>query len=75
VRVDRRLSARHPGAAAGRADHRETVEYLRELVATGARLHGASDPELATLTVLVERSLEPVSEPAFGSGPGDGRKF
>jgi len=34
----------------------ETVEYLRELVASGARLHGASDPELATLTVLVERS-------------------
>ena len=33
----------------------ETVAYLRELVASGARLHGASDPELATLTVLVER--------------------
>jgi lysine decarboxylase len=33
----------------------ETVMYLRELVESGARLHGASDPELATLTVLVER--------------------
>jgi arginine/lysine/ornithine decarboxylase len=33
----------------------ETVVYLRELVESGARLHGASDPELATLTVLVER--------------------
>jgi arginine decarboxylase len=32
----------------------ETIAYLRELVATGARLHGASDPTLASMTVLAE---------------------
>ena len=31
----------------------ETIAYLRELVVTGARLHGASDPEFATVNVLV----------------------
>ena len=30
----------------------ETVAYLRELVATGARLHGASDPGFRTINVL-----------------------
>jgi lysine decarboxylase len=30
----------------------ETVAYLRELVASGARLHGASDPAFATINVL-----------------------
>ncbi|HYF26936.1 MAG TPA: amino acid decarboxylase [Baekduia sp.] len=30
----------------------ETVDYLRELLDAGARLHGAADPALATLTVL-----------------------
>ena len=34
----------------------EVVDYLRELVAAGARLHGASDPGFATINVLVERS-------------------
>jgi lysine decarboxylase len=32
----------------------ETVDYLRELVSSGARLHGASDPAFATITVLRE---------------------
>jgi arginine decarboxylase len=31
----------------------ETVAYLRELVASGARLHGASDPQFGRVTVLV----------------------
>jgi lysine decarboxylase len=31
----------------------EVVDYLRELVAAGARLHGASDPTFATIEVLV----------------------
>ncbi len=31
----------------------EIVEYLHELVTTGARLHGASDPAFATVNVLV----------------------
>ncbi len=32
----------------------ETVAYLSELAATGARLHGASDPEFKTIHVLRE---------------------
>ncbi len=32
----------------------ETVAYLRELVVTGARLHGASDPRFESVTVLVD---------------------
>jgi arginine decarboxylase len=32
----------------------EVVEYLRELVAVGARLHGASDPSFQTVYVLHE---------------------
>ncbi len=30
----------------------EVLAYLRELIAAGARLHGAADPELATVRVL-----------------------
>jgi arginine decarboxylase len=30
-----------------------TVAYLRELAASGARLHGASDPDFQTINVLV----------------------
>jgi arginine decarboxylase len=30
----------------------ETVEYLRTLAASGARLHGASDPAFRTINVL-----------------------
>jgi arginine decarboxylase len=30
----------------------ETIAYLREVLADGARLHGASDPELRTINVL-----------------------
>lgn len=33
----------------------EVVEYLRELTAVGARLHGAADPTFATVRVLAER--------------------
>ncbi len=32
----------------------EAIEYLRSLVAAGARLHGASDPTLRTLFVVAE---------------------
>jgi lysine decarboxylase len=34
----------------------ETVAYLRELVASGARLHGASDPSFARINVLREQA-------------------
>jgi arginine decarboxylase len=33
----------------------EVVDYLRELNAVGARLHGAADPSFATVRVLAER--------------------
>jgi arginine/lysine/ornithine decarboxylase len=32
-----------------------TIDYLRELVATGARLYGASDPRFERVHVLIER--------------------
>jgi lysine decarboxylase len=32
----------------------DTVAYLKELVATGARLHGAADPTLTTIHVLAQ---------------------
>ena len=32
----------------------EVVEYLGELTAAGARLHGAADPTFATVRVLVQ---------------------
>jgi arginine/lysine/ornithine decarboxylase len=43
-----------PALLPGERISAETLAYLRELVASGARLHGASDPDLTTLTVLVE---------------------
>jgi lysine decarboxylase len=30
----------------------DVIEYLRSLKAVGARLHGASDPDFATICVL-----------------------
>jgi arginine/lysine/ornithine decarboxylase len=35
----------------------EVVDYLRELNAAGARLHGAADPSFATVRVLAERPV------------------
>jgi arginine/lysine/ornithine decarboxylase len=35
----------------------ETVAYLSALAATGARLHGASDPQFRTIHVLREAAL------------------
>jgi lysine decarboxylase len=32
----------------------DTAAYLRELVRSGARLHGAADPTMATIHVLVQ---------------------
>ncbi|MGI8573573.1 MAG: aminotransferase class I/II-fold pyridoxal phosphate-dependent enzyme [Solirubrobacteraceae bacterium] len=34
----------------------EVVQYLRELTAAGARLHGAADPTFSTMRVLVDRT-------------------
>jgi len=41
-----------PALLPGERITEETVAYLRELVVAGARLHGASDPAFATITVL-----------------------
>jgi len=34
----------------------DAATYLRELVESGARLHGAADPTIQTIHVLAERS-------------------
>jgi lysine decarboxylase len=41
-----------PALLPGERITRELVAYLRELKASGARLHGASDPEFRTICVL-----------------------
>jgi arginine decarboxylase len=45
-----------PALLPGERISAETVAYLRELAAGGARLHGASDPQFRTVTVLADRS-------------------
>jgi arginine/lysine/ornithine decarboxylase len=42
-----------PALLPGERISADTVRYLRELVASGARLHGASDPRFERVTVLV----------------------
>jgi arginine decarboxylase len=41
-----------PALLPGERISAETIEYLRELAASGARLHGASDPAFRTINVL-----------------------
>jgi len=43
-----------PALLPGERISAEVVEFLRELVASGARLHGASDPRFETINVLQE---------------------
>jgi arginine decarboxylase len=43
-----------PALLPGERISAETVAYLRELVASGARLHGASDPRFERVHVLIE---------------------
>src|SRR5215216_1781249 len=43
-----------PALLPGERISSETVSYLRELAASGARLHGASDPAFRTINVLQE---------------------
>src|SRR3954447_17412826 len=53
------IAAYPPGVPAllpGERISAETVAYLRELAAGGARLHGASDPQFRTVTVLADPS-------------------
>jgi arginine decarboxylase len=45
-----------PALLPGERISAETVEYLRELAGSGARLHGASDPAFKTINVLREAS-------------------
>jgi arginine decarboxylase len=44
-----------PALLPGERISAETVSYLRELAAGGARLHGASDPQFHTINVLREK--------------------
>ena len=41
-----------PALLPGERISAETIAYLRELAASGARLHGASDPEFKSVNVL-----------------------
>jgi arginine decarboxylase len=43
-----------PSLLPGERISEETVAYLRALTASGARLHGASDPNFQTINVLRE---------------------
>jgi arginine/lysine/ornithine decarboxylase len=43
-----------PALLPGERISAETVDYLSLLAATGARLHGASDPDFRTINVLRE---------------------
>jgi arginine decarboxylase len=43
-----------PALLPGERISAETAAYLRELVVSGARLHGAADPTIATIHVLAE---------------------
>jgi arginine/lysine/ornithine decarboxylase len=43
-----------PALLPGERISAETVAYLRELAASGARLHGASDPAFETINVLID---------------------
>lgn len=43
-----------PALLPGERVTREAIEYLRELVSAGARLHGATDPELDSIFVVCE---------------------
>lgn len=45
-----------PALLPGERISAEVIGYLRELVAAGARLHGASDPSFATITVMRDAS-------------------
>jgi arginine decarboxylase len=45
-----------PALLPGERVSAETIAYLRELAASGARLHGASDPAFRTMNVLVEQT-------------------
>ena len=46
-----------PALLPGERISAETVAYLRELAAGGARLHGASDPRFQTINVLREAAM------------------
>ena len=70
-----------PALLPGERISAETVAYLRELAASGARLHGASDPAFQTINVLrEERMIDPlerwaaVRREARLRGPADLRR-
>src|SRR5215216_4929456 len=44
-----------PALLPGERISSETVAYLRQLADSGARLHGASDPDFQTINVLIDR--------------------
>ena len=61
-----------PALLPGERISAETVTYLRELADSGARLHGASDPEFRTINVLIDRP--DADRPHEGAGPDAPRR-
>src|SRR5215207_8121244 len=61
-----------PALLPGERISAETVSYLRELAASGARLHGASDPDFQTINVMVERP--DADRPSQNAGPDAPRR-
>ena len=53
-----------PALLPGERISAETVVYLRELAESGARLHGASDPEFKTINVLRDLDRPDAGRPA-----------
>jgi hypothetical protein len=51
----------------------ETIAYLRELAASGARLHGASDAEFRTINVMADRTAGRRSPPRDAGPDAPGR--
>ena len=56
-----------PALLPGERITRETIDYLRAIVRDGARLHGASDPDFATINVLSGSASAAASGGAAGS--------
>jgi arginine/lysine/ornithine decarboxylase len=62
-----------PALLPGERVSAETIAYLRELAASGARLHGASDAEFRTINVMADRTAGRRSPPRDAGPDAPGR--
>ena len=63
-----------PALLPGERISAETIAYLRELADSGARLHGASDPDFQTINVLVPNGRLDAGLPDSERGPDAPRR-